>query len=138
MITRRDWLGRALGAAGALALAPSLSRAQGPAATPLIRRAIPSTGELLPVIGLGSSATFAQVARNEDHEALRAVLSKMFELGGTVFDTAPSYGASEEVAGNCSGQPKSTLLRVRAALTRRLPAGRSRPRLRVSVARKST
>ncbi len=98
MVTRREWLGQALGIAGAMAIAPHAS-AQGLAATPLIRRAIPSTGELLPIIGLGSSATFAQVARNEDHEALRAVLSKMFELGGTVFDTAPSYGASEEVAG---------------------------------------
>ena len=98
MVTRREWLGQVLGIAGAMAIAPHAS-AQGLAATPLIRRAIPSTGELLPIIGLGSSATFAQVARNEDHEALRAVLSKMFELGGTVFDTAPSYGASEEVAG---------------------------------------
>jgi aryl-alcohol dehydrogenase-like predicted oxidoreductase len=89
-----------MGAAGALAIAPHLARAQTNAsASTIITRAIPSTGEKLPIIGLGSSATFAQVARNEDHDALKAVISKMVELGGTVFDTAPSYGASEEVAG---------------------------------------
>ena len=99
MVTRREWLGSALGAVAALGVTPRLAHAQASGASPLILRAIPSTGERLPIIGLGSSATFAQVARNEDHESLRAVLSKMVELGGTVFDTAPSYGASEEVAG---------------------------------------
>jgi aryl-alcohol dehydrogenase-like predicted oxidoreductase len=99
MVTRREWLGHALGTAAALGLAPRLAGAQAAADASLILRAIPSTGERLPIIGLGSSATFAQVARKEDHEALRAVLAKMVELGGTVFDTAPSYGASEEVAG---------------------------------------
>jgi aryl-alcohol dehydrogenase-like predicted oxidoreductase len=65
----------------------------------LITRAIPSTGEQLPIVGLGSSATFSQVAQSEDVAALRAVLKQMADLGGTVFDTAPGYGASEEVAG---------------------------------------
>jgi aryl-alcohol dehydrogenase-like predicted oxidoreductase len=65
----------------------------------LITRAIPKTGERLPVIGLGSSATFSQVARSEETTALRDVLTTMSSSGGTVFDTAPSYGASEEVAG---------------------------------------
>lgn len=100
MKTRREWLRTTLGAAGALTLAPQFARAQSSSASKaIITRAIPSTGEKLPIIGLGSSATFAQVARNEDHEALKAVIGKMVELGGTVFDTAPSYGASEEVAG---------------------------------------
>ena len=100
MTTRREWLSKTLGAAGALAIAPHLAKAQNsPAPSTIITRLIPSTGEKLPIIGLGSSATFAQVARNEDHDALKAVISKMVELGGTVFDTAPSYGASEEVAG---------------------------------------
>ena len=100
MTTRREWLSMTLGAAGALTLAPQLVKAQSSSVSgTMITRAIPSTGEKLPIIGLGSSATFAQVARNEDHDALKAVISKMVELGGTVFDTAPSYGASEEVAG---------------------------------------
>ena len=93
MTTRREWLQYAAGAAGALAL--GAGRAQ----PSLITRAIPSTGERVPIVGLGSSATFAQVARTEDVTALRAVLQQMIELGGRVFDTAPGYGASEEVAG---------------------------------------
>ena len=98
MLTRREWLGLTMGATAALSLNACGVRA----ATPrrLITRAIPSTGEELPLVGLGSSATFSRVARSEDVSALREVLSTMVELGGTVFDTAPGYGASEEVAGD--------------------------------------
>jgi aryl-alcohol dehydrogenase-like predicted oxidoreductase len=97
MVTRREWIGITLGAGGALALHPRLLRAfqQGQ----LIQRAIPSSGEMLPAIGLGSSATFSRVARTEDRTALTEVIRTMVEHGATVFDTAPSYGASEEVAG---------------------------------------
>jgi aryl-alcohol dehydrogenase-like predicted oxidoreductase len=97
MLSRREWLGVTAGAAGALALDPRLLHAlqQGQ----LMQRAIPSTGEMLPVVGLGSSATFSRVARSEDQHALREVMRTMVDGGATVFDTAPSYGASEEVAG---------------------------------------
>jgi len=95
MLTRRDWLTLTMGASAALALDARDLYAQ----QPLITRAIPSTGERLPVIGLGSSATFSQVARTEDVTALRDVLKTLVEHGGTIFDTAPGYGASEEVAG---------------------------------------
>ena len=98
MTTRREWLRGMAGAAGLLALDPRAALAQAGKAG-LVTRAIPGTGERLPIVGLGSSATFAQVARSEDATALRAVLGRMVELGGTVFDTAPAYGASEEVAG---------------------------------------
>jgi len=82
-----------------LALDPRAAFASEPAGPGLITRAIPSTGERLPIVGLGSSATFAQVARSEDVTALQEVLARMVELGGTILDTAPAYGASEEVAG---------------------------------------
>lgn len=95
MLTRRDWIAIAAGAGAAA----TLGRARLFAQTGLITRPIPSTGERLPVVGLGSSATFSQVARSEDVTALRDVFRTMVDLGGTVFDTAPSYGASEEVAG---------------------------------------
>ncbi|MGQ0766025.1 MAG: aldo/keto reductase [Gemmatimonadota bacterium] len=98
MINRREWLGVTAAAGATLSLTPRLLQAlqQGQ----LIRRAIPSSGELIPVIGLGSSATFSQVARSEDLSALRAVFQAMIDKGATVFDTAPSYGASEQAAGN--------------------------------------
>ena len=95
MIDRRRWMGMAIGAA--LGFGTRLAFAASPA--PLIRRAIPSSGEKIPVIGLGSSATFRSVAEGEDVEGLRAVLAALIERGATVFDTAPSYGASEQVAG---------------------------------------
>lgn len=63
-------------------------------------RAVPGTGEQLPIVGLGSSATFSRVARSEDLSALREVLGTFVDNGASVFDTAPSYGASEEVAGS--------------------------------------
>jgi aryl-alcohol dehydrogenase-like predicted oxidoreductase len=65
----------------------------------MIKRAIPSSGEKIPMMGLGSSATFSRLAGSGDVEALRDVLRTLTENGGTVFDTAPSYGDSEEVAG---------------------------------------
>jgi len=99
MFTRREWLQRMAAVGGMLALEPSAVLAGETGGAGLITRAIPSSGERLPIIGLGSSATFAQVARSEDVAALRAVLGRMVELGGRVFDTAPQYGASEEVAG---------------------------------------
>ncbi len=101
MISRREWLGLTLGAGAALTLDPRMLRGALAQAHPgnLITRAVPSTGEQLPLVGLGSSATFSRVARSEDVSALREVFSTMLELGGTVFDTAPGYGASEEVAG---------------------------------------
>ena len=96
MTTRRDVL-RYAAAGAALTLhpcvLPALERGK------LIERAIPSSGEKLPIIGLGSSATFRRMADNDNIGALRAVLRTLVENGGTVFDTAPSYGDSEEVAG---------------------------------------
>ncbi|MEP6918346.1 MAG: aldo/keto reductase [Acidobacteriota bacterium] len=93
--TRREWMSLTAGAGVSLALNPPSLFAQ----QKLLTRAIPSSGETLPVIGLGSSATFSQVARTEDVAALREVLRTLVDQGATVFDTAPGYGASEEVAG---------------------------------------
>jgi aryl-alcohol dehydrogenase-like predicted oxidoreductase len=102
MVSRREWIGMTLGAGATLALHPHLLRAlqQGQ----LIRRAIPSTGEMLPVVGLGSSATFSQFARRDEVDALTDVIKAMVDRGATVFDTAPSYGASEQVAGDIAAK----------------------------------
>ena len=97
MISRRDFLAATAGVGATLSLTPRLLEAL--AQGQLLQRAIPSTGEKIPVIGLGSSATFSSVARTEDVTALREVFKAMTDRGARVFDTAPSYGASEEVAG---------------------------------------
>lgn len=102
MVSRRDWIGMTLGAGAALSLDPRLLQALQHGH--LLQRVIPSTGEKLPVVGLGSSATFSQVARSEDKSALKEVLKTMVDHGATVFDTAPSYGASEQVAGDIAAE----------------------------------
>ena len=72
--------------------------------TPLLRK-IAGFGRGLSVATLViAAATFASVARSEDVCALREVLRTMEENGVTVFDTAPGYGASEEVAGTLAAE----------------------------------
>ena len=97
MLTRRDYLKNTAIMAAACAMPPGLLQAF--ASGNLITRAIPSTGEKLPIVGLGSSATFRSVAQSDNTSALKDVMQTLVENGGTVFDTAPSYGASEEVSG---------------------------------------
>lgn len=97
MTTRRECLKSVLAAAAAATLPHARLSAADPGA--VRTRTVPRSGERLPVVGLGSSATFAQVARGEDVSALREVLQALVAGGGRVFDTAPAYGASEEVAG---------------------------------------
>ena len=101
-LTRRDWLRLTAGGGAALAITPDLLAAL--ARQEIIARAIPATGEMLPVVGLGSAATFSRVARSEDVSAIRAVLQAFVDNGGTVFDTAPGYGASEQVAGDVANE----------------------------------
>lgn len=98
MITRRDYLRLCMAVGAGALLKPHLSWANEKSG-PLLTRPIPSSGQQLPVVGLGSSATFSSAASGEDVEALKQVFSAFVEQGGSVFDTAPSYGASEEVAG---------------------------------------
>ncbi len=58
-------------------------------------RAIPSSGEQIPVIGIGSYKTINRGTRN----VARAVLERFVEMGGTLVDTSPMYGEAETVIG---------------------------------------
>jgi len=97
MLTRRDYLKYSALLGAACALPGGLLQAFD--SKNLITRAIPTTGEKLPIVGLGSSATFKKVAQSDDFSALKDVMQTLLDNGGTVFDTAPSYGASEKVSG---------------------------------------
>jgi aryl-alcohol dehydrogenase-like predicted oxidoreductase len=88
-INRREIL--QLAAAGTVALA-TRAHAKG---APMITRPIPSTGEQLPAIGLGSYQTFD----TEDVAAVTPVLAKFLELGGRVIDSSPMYGRAETAIG---------------------------------------
>lgn len=106
MLTRRDYLKNSALLGAACAMPGAMAQAFD--ADTLISRVIPKTGEKLPAVGLGSSATFRQVAQSEDVSALRSVMQTLLDNGGTVFDTAPSYGASEEVSGQIARATGST------------------------------
>jgi diketogulonate reductase-like aldo/keto reductase len=69
------------------------------AADALIRRTIPSSGELLPVMGMGSSRTFDTGTDEATLEQLTAVMRAFFTGGGTLVDSSPMYGAAETVLG---------------------------------------
>ncbi len=67
----------------------------------LITKAIPSTGEQVPIIGMGSWLTFDIGHEQKLRDQQCKVLAKFFELGGTVLDSSPMYGYAEEVIGDC-------------------------------------
>lgn len=94
-ITRREF-----GKAG-LCIASTLALGQSTAAKPaeLIRKTIPSSGETVPVIGLGTNR-YGVGDDGQQRAVLRTALRRFHELGGTVIDTAPTYGSSETVLGD--------------------------------------
>jgi diketogulonate reductase-like aldo/keto reductase len=69
-------------------------------------REIPSSGESLPVIGLGTSRTFDVGSSAEARAPLEQVLKAFVEIGGKVVDTSPMYGKAEEVVGDLSARLK--------------------------------
>jgi aryl-alcohol dehydrogenase-like predicted oxidoreductase len=73
-------------------------------AATLITKAIPSSGERIPVIGVGTARRFQGAAAEAEFAPLRASLRKFLELGGAVIDTAPSYGDAEAVVGRLLGE----------------------------------
>jgi aryl-alcohol dehydrogenase-like predicted oxidoreductase len=94
LISRRTMIetGLLVGAGAALA---SWAMAAEQSNLPVIKRKIPSTGEEIPVMGIGTNAF-----RSANYAQLRDVLKRMQELNGSVIDTAAMYGDSEAVIGN--------------------------------------
>ena len=100
-VSRRRALQWGLGALALLAPRSSegASRFLGPA-DEMLRRSIPSSGEEIPVVGLGTWQTFDVGGDREEREALRRVLRLFVELGGSVVDSSPMYGSSQLVLGD--------------------------------------
>ena len=67
-------------------------------------RKIPSSGELIPAIGLGSWLTFDVGDSNEELTPMRNVLKAFAQAGGTVIDSSPMYGRSEKVIGKLANE----------------------------------
>ena len=102
-LTRRAFL-TSLAAAGAASAIPS-SRAAGvpdeaPARPgPLLTRVIPSSGEKLPLVGLGSWITFNVGDDAAGRDSCAEVMRAFFHEGGRLIDSSPMYGSSQEVIG---------------------------------------
>jgi len=118
MTSRRDFIATASLAATGLALAPlaACSQERPDAAAPrekptgaiadivplggaLLARAIPSTGEQVPVIGVGTSGSYEVPLDSQEFTALKDVLKVFFDGGGSVIDTSPNYSNAEDVVG---------------------------------------
>jgi diketogulonate reductase-like aldo/keto reductase len=76
------------------------------AAGPLLQRPIPSSGETIPAIGLGTWRTFDVGTGAEARGPLKDVLQRFVELGGRVLDSSPMYGTAEPVAGDLAAEAK--------------------------------
>ena len=91
---------RFLATAGAFGLAARFGPA-GATPGPILVNTIPSTGETLPVIGMGTWITF-NVGYDKAQRAERVkVLQAFFDAGGGMIDSSPMYGSSEAVIGHC-------------------------------------
>ncbi len=99
-LTRRELL--KLGAGAGLSLAVGWRPALGRGSEPLTKP-IPSSGEMVPVVGLGMR-NYRVGPTPEERAPFKATLKVFAELGGKVLDTAPSYGNSESVLGDLMGE----------------------------------
>ena len=100
-ITRRGF-SKTLSVAAAVAAVPAVIQTQKVnAAVTMMTKKIPSSGEDLPVVGLGTASSF--IVNRSDADAMtqrKDVIKTLFDNGGTIIDTAPSYRGSEGVVGD--------------------------------------
>ncbi len=100
-MNRRTCL-HSLSAIGLLPLASGWSSME----AQLLQRAIPSSNEKIPSIGLGTWQTFDASENEAELAPLRLVLKTLVENGGSVIDSSPMYGNSERVVGDLSTELK--------------------------------
>lgn len=95
--SRRKFL-KTTGAASLLCgLAPARIAAMEPG---VVKKPIPSSGEMLSVIGLGTSRTFDVDAGGAAQSPLLGVMQAFFDRGGQLIDSSPMYGSAEAVTGS--------------------------------------
>ena len=68
-------------------------------AQPLIQKKIPSSGETIPIIGIGTARRYEEVKNDAEKVPLRETIRQFQALGGKVIDSSPSYGTAEAVVG---------------------------------------
>jgi len=92
-MSRRGFLASLLAAS----FLPNLNDARADQYGSILMRSIPSTGDKIPAVGLGTSDEFESTG--QDLDPLRAVIRRFADLGGTLVDTAPIYGDAETIIG---------------------------------------
>jgi aryl-alcohol dehydrogenase-like predicted oxidoreductase len=66
---------------------------------PLIQKQIPSSGEMIPIIGIGTARRYEDVKSDAEKAPLAETIRQFQTLGGKVIDSSPSYGTAESVVG---------------------------------------
>lgn len=101
MPTRRHVVSSLAWSLAGLALAPGHAALAAAAASDGMQtRPVPSSGERLPVIGMGTADSFNVGEGPAEREPLREVMRRFFAGGAALIDTAPSYGSAEGVIGD--------------------------------------
>jgi aryl-alcohol dehydrogenase-like predicted oxidoreductase len=95
-ISRRDFLKTSAGIGAAMLLPQNFATAQ---SEPLLQKKIPSSGEMIPIIGLGTARRYEEVKTEAEKIPLRETILKFKEVGLRVIDSSPSYGTAESVVG---------------------------------------
>jgi aryl-alcohol dehydrogenase-like predicted oxidoreductase len=93
---RREFLKAGLSAGTALLLRPVKLFAQ---AAPLLQKKIPSSGESIPIIGIGTARRYEEIKTEAEKVPLKETIREFIGSGGKVIDTSPSYGTAEAVVG---------------------------------------
>lgn len=104
MTSRRQFLGAASSTlAGSMLLNGSsvlFAGARAADSASILKRAIPASGEKIPVIGMGTSGSFEVSVGGAEYRLLPEVLKRFFAGGATLIDTAPTYSNAEDVLGS--------------------------------------
>jgi aryl-alcohol dehydrogenase-like predicted oxidoreductase len=95
---------KALAAAAAMQWQPSIAKET----TSMLQRPIPTSGELLPAVGLGTYSTFDVGNSAAERANLKEVLRLFVQHGGKLVDSSPMYGSSESVVGDVAREEKLT------------------------------
>ena len=93
-----------IGCAAATALVPWPMKAGEKDSTSILLRSIPSTGERIPVVGLGTWQVFDVGDSPNERDPLKEVLTRFVQLGGKVIDSSPMYGGAESVIGELTSE----------------------------------
>jgi aryl-alcohol dehydrogenase-like predicted oxidoreductase len=107
-MNRREFIKTGIAAGAVMALRGRDLFGQG---APLLQKKIPSSGEMIPIIGIGTARRYEEIKSEAEKVPLRETIRRFKELGGRVIDSSPSYGTAEAVVGEIQEN-----LKIRASL----------------------